>query len=95
MNEALDSLPVEGERKWKAVYTIVERPGLQKKLWVRVGTAFPNRDQSMNVKLDAVPTNGTLHIRDYEPFPDGREGQGELRPRRAELPPFRAEGGLR
>ena len=29
MNEAMREAPVEsGERKWKAVYTIVERPGI-------------------------------------------------------------------
>src|SRR5258708_39672456 len=55
-------------RTWKAVYTIVERPGLEKKLWIRIGTAFINRDQSINVRLDATPTNGQLQIRDAEPF---------------------------
>lgn len=67
------------DRKWKAVYTIVERGNqADKKIWLRIGTAFMNRDQSMNVHLDATPTNGTLHIRDYEPFQDreGRDGRG-------------------
>jgi hypothetical protein len=52
------------ERTWKAVYTIVERS--EKKYWVRIGTAFTNRDQSINVKLDAVPVNGTIHIRELD-----------------------------
>lgn len=61
-------------KKWKAVYTIVERAGdSSKKFWLRIGTAFVNRDGSINVKLDAMPTNGTLHIRDYEPvYPNAR-----------------------
>ena len=53
-------------RGWKAVYTIVERPGAEKKYWVRIGSAFVNRDQSLNVRLDAMPVNGTIHIRDVD-----------------------------
>ncbi len=51
----------------KAVFTIVEKPALDRPLWIRVGTAFVNRDGSMNVQLDATPTNGKLHIRDRQP----------------------------
>ena len=52
------------ESTLKAGYTIVEKAG-GKKFWLRIGTAFVNRDGSLNVKLDAVPTTGTLHIRDF------------------------------
>lgn len=45
------------------VYTIVEREKDGKSFWVRIGSAFHNRDGSIHVKLDAVPINGTLHIR--------------------------------
>ena len=77
MSEAMAA--VVSDRKWKAVYTIVDRQDQsEKKWWVRIGTAFINRDQSMNVHLDAVPTNGSLHIRDYEPYQNGHsEGRGE------------------
>ena len=54
-------------RGWKAVYTIVERQGAEKKsYWVRIGSAFVNKDQSLNVKLDAMPVNGALHIREVD-----------------------------
>jgi hypothetical protein len=81
MNELNFATPETGtDRKWKAVYTIVETPGRNgnpdRKLWLRLGMAFVNRDGSLNVKLDAVPTNGTLHIRDQAP--------DELRGRRDE-----------
>lgn len=63
----------------KAVYTIVDKPG-DKSFWVRIGTAFLNRDGSWNLKLDALPMNGSLQMRD--PFPprderdhDAREGR--------------------
>jgi hypothetical protein len=47
---------------WRVVYSIVERNS--KKHWLRVGIAFVNRDGSLNVRLDAVPINGQLHIRE-------------------------------
>jgi hypothetical protein len=63
---------------WKAVYTIVERG--QKSYWIRIGTAFINHDSSWNVKLDAVPVNGTLQIRDPEPFNPARRAGGAADP---------------
>lgn len=60
------ALTDDGSRStWRAVYTIVERGG--RRLWLRIGTAFINRDQSLNVRLDAVPVNGQLHIREAPP----------------------------
>lgn len=53
-----------GKAKMLTVYTIVDKEGQQKSFWVRVGTAFVNRDGSLNVYLDAMPTNGKLHIRE-------------------------------
>ena len=51
---------------WKAVYTIVER-GNGRRHWLRIGVAFVNRDQSLSVRLDALPCNGQMHIRDPSP----------------------------
>ena len=53
------------------VFTIVERAqkgnassdDSEKKYWVKIGAAFVNRDDSLNVYLDAVPVNGMLHLR--------------------------------
>jgi hypothetical protein len=56
------------QRKMKVVYTIVDRG--QKSYWVRVGVGFENQDGSLNLKLDAVPTNGTLQVREWEPRED-------------------------
>ncbi len=50
----------------KYVYTIVEREGLEKSQWIRLGVAFVNKDQSLNLRLDALPVNGTLHIREAQ-----------------------------
>jgi hypothetical protein len=54
------------QSKMKAVYTIVER-GEGKSYWTRIGVAFENRDGSYNLKLDALPVNGQLQMREYEP----------------------------
>ncbi len=45
------------------VYTIVERDGGEKSLWVRVGIAFVNKDESLTISLNALPVNGRLHVR--------------------------------
>lgn len=57
-----------------AVYTITEREKDGKKFWVRLGTAFRNRDGSLNATLDGMPTNGTLHIRELRANDAPREG---------------------
>ena len=51
----------------KAVYTVIERiDGENKKsFWVRIGAAFTNRDGSFTVKLDALPVNGMLQVREW------------------------------
>ena len=56
--------------EYKQVYTIVEREGQEKNRWVRIGVAFVNRDQSLNIKLNALPVNGQLHVRD--PLPNDK-----------------------
>lgn len=50
--------------KQQAVYTMVERG--ERTFWCRIGTAFTNRDGSLNVNLDALPVNGRLHIREVQ-----------------------------
>jgi hypothetical protein len=49
------------------VYTIVDRKTEEdpdrKSLWVHIGIAFVNRDGSINARLNALPVNGTVHIR--------------------------------
>ncbi|HZS40126.1 MAG TPA: hypothetical protein VFF06_25020 [Polyangia bacterium] len=63
-------------RTWKPVYTVVERTE-GKRFWIRIGTCFINRDQSMTVKLDASPINGELVIRDPDPaFAPARRAGG-------------------
>jgi hypothetical protein len=61
----------------KYVYTIVEREGLEKSQWIRVGIAFVNKDRSLNLRLNALPMNGTLHVRDPQKEKNGKK-EGEV-----------------
>jgi hypothetical protein len=45
------------------VITVVDQGEGKKAYWQRVGTAFRNKDRSLNIRLNALPVNGTLHIR--------------------------------
>ncbi len=65
------------ENKVKIAYTVVERNKDGRKFWVRVGAAFVNRDGSLNVRLDAMPVNGELQIRDYQPREARESASGE------------------
>ncbi len=40
-------------------------------VWVRAGNAYVNKDGSMNIWLDVLPLNGTLHIRETQEKKDG------------------------
>jgi hypothetical protein len=51
------------EKTRKEVYTVVERGAGKDDFWCRIGTAWVNKDGSLNVVLDALPVNGKLHIR--------------------------------
>ena len=52
------------------VYTIVERKDEEhpdrKNIWIHIGVAFINRDGSINVRLNALPVDGKLHIREMK-----------------------------
>ncbi len=50
--------------KIKDVYAVTKRRDGDKTSWARVGVAFVNKDDSINVILDALPVEGRLNIRD-------------------------------
>ena len=56
------------------VYTIVDKEGFERSFWLKIGAAFRNRDNSINLYLDALPLNGRLQIRSKDDNPNGREG---------------------
>lgn len=60
------------QSKMKIAYVVTQRG--TNKYWTRIGVAFVNRDGSMNVKLEAVPVSGEIHVRDYVPRSDESVG---------------------
>ena len=47
----------------KDVYVIIEgKDG--RDIWQKIGTAFENRDGSLNIYLNCIPLSGKLHVRD-------------------------------
>lgn len=50
------------QAKRMAVFSIRENRGGS--VWVRAGTAFVNKDGSLNVLLDVLPLDGRLHVRE-------------------------------
>jgi hypothetical protein len=69
-----DTAPAsKASQERKAVYTIVKRDASDRGFWVRIGSGWVNRDGSLNLRLDALPVNGQLHVRDIDPEGKGRE----------------------
>jgi hypothetical protein len=62
-------------RPW-AAYNIVERSG--RRYWNRVGSAFHNRDGSMNIFLDSLPRDGKIQIREDDRDREPRKERGAL-----------------
>ena len=50
--------------KLKDVYVITERGDDEKAYWSKIGVAFLNKDDSLNIVLDALPLTGKLHVRE-------------------------------
>ena len=48
-----------------------------KTFWIRVGSAFTNRDGSINVYLDAYPTSGKLQLRPFDDPASSRDSDSD------------------
>ena len=66
-----------------AVFSIRENKGGS--VWVRAGSAFVNKDGSLNVLLDVLPLDGKLHVREA-----GEKKEAEAKP----APVLAAAGGV-
>lgn len=56
-------------KKMLDVFAIPESPDGTKKAWPKIGVAFVNKDNSLNVVLDLFPRVGKIHIREQTPSP--------------------------
>ena len=82
------STPGNRPRMFKVISPIEKKDGST--FWMRVGTGYPNKDQSINLYLDAIPFNHKLQLRevdDEDLAPRGRKREdGAARPAPADLP---------
>ena len=72
MEQQQQSTSVGGRKPW-AAYNIIDRGEGKTKIWSRIGSAWRNRDGSMNIVLDSFPLGGKLQIREWddrEPKPE-------------------------
>ena len=46
----------------QALFGVVQREGMEKGFWTRIGTAFQNQDGSWNLRFDYVPTDPSVTI---------------------------------
>jgi len=72
----------------KRVFTIIDKGEGHKAFWCSIGAGWVNRDGSYNLLLDALPVNGKLQVRDWEPReerprPSNGGGQQMLPPQQA------------
>ncbi len=65
-------------KKMKVLSPIAGKDG-NKTFWARAGTAYENKDGSINIYLDLLPTNGKLQLRELDE-PDRRGHLGALSP---------------
>ena len=57
----------------REVYGVWTICGDSQDLWMRVGSAFLNDDGSLDIKLEALPLDGRLHIRRLEDTDDAHQ----------------------
>ncbi len=65
---------MDDKKKQKTVYSVHDRGG-GRPYWMRVGHGWEQKDGSIKVRLDAVPSTFELHIRDYQPAQQHQNGQ--------------------
>ncbi len=53
--------------------------------WLRMGSAFLNKDNSINLYLDCLPVNGRLQVRDWDD-PPWEKKESDRNPRLALAP---------
>jgi len=63
----------DSKKRVLKIYTVVEKPSASKGIWLEIGVASENRDGSISGKLDCLPVNGTIQIRNWEPKPKNEQ----------------------
>ena len=88
----MDDQGATNTKKQRVVYAIIEKPGREKAVWMKLGYAYVNHDHSITVYLDALPMGGKLQIREEEFKP--RYSGSETRAPAASQPAFEMDGTI-
>lgn len=64
----------------QALFGVVQREGMEKGFWTRIGTAFQNQDGSWNLRFDYLPTNPavTVQMRPVRSTDEAGESGGSM-----------------
>ena len=57
------------------IFSIVEKPGQDRNIWLDIGVGRLNRDDSITCKLDCMPLNGVIQIRPHDGKRNGHAGR--------------------
>ena len=65
----------------QALFGVVQREGMEKGFWTRIGTAFQNQDGSWNLRFDYLPSDpsATIQMRPAKSGDDAGERAAESR----------------
>lgn len=64
---------MDTKKMMKVLSPIAGKEG-SKTHWMRAGVAYENKDGSINIYLDLLPTNGKLQLREFEESDRRSEG---------------------
>ena len=65
-------VPDERAERWDAFFTT--KSGTRS-FWTKIGVAFTNNDGSLNVRLNALPINGEMQLREPKEREPGSDDQ--------------------
>lgn len=54
------------KRMFKVLGIVPKHSNPKESMWLRLGTAFVNRDDSINIYLDAMPRSFELQLREFD-----------------------------
>jgi len=57
---------LQQKKMFKVLGIVPKHSNPRENMWLRLGTAFVNRDNSINIYLDAMPRSFELQLREFE-----------------------------
>jgi hypothetical protein len=72
---------MDDSKRKRVVCPVTGKDG--KTYWLRMGMAFVNKDNSINLYLDGLPMNGKLQVRDWDDPPWEKKERDNPTPSRA------------